>query len=96
MMLEKSDSVGTALMSLANSQLGNFRVWVSSKSAATVLAHYQHLEAIPKNPADWAVKPRGAEKLSGNRAQYEVDMADALAFIKPTFNEDMRGGHTNM
>ena len=37
-----------------------------------------------------------AEKLMGNRAQYEVDMADALAFIKPTFNEEMRGGHTNM
>ena len=36
------------------------------------------------------------EKLMGNRAQYEVDMADALAFIKPTFNEEMRGGHTNM
>jgi hypothetical protein len=36
------------------------------------------------------------EKLMAARAQYEVDMADALAFIKPTFNEDMRGGHTNM
>jgi len=36
------------------------------------------------------------EKLMAQRAQYEVDMADALAFIKPTFNEDMRGGHTNM
>jgi hypothetical protein len=36
------------------------------------------------------------QKLMEARAQYEVDMADALAFIKPTFNEDMRGGHTNM
>ena len=35
-------------------------------------------------------------KLMEARAVYEVDMADALAFIKPTFNEDMRGGHTNM
>jgi hypothetical protein len=35
-------------------------------------------------------------KLMEARAQYEVDMADALAFIKPTFNEEMRGGHTNM
>ena len=35
-------------------------------------------------------------KLMENRAQFEVDMADALAFIKPTFNEEMRGGHTNM
>jgi hypothetical protein len=43
--------------------------------------------------AEYAVP---TEKLMGNRAQYEVDMADALAFIKPTFNEEMRGGHTNM
>jgi hypothetical protein len=35
-------------------------------------------------------------KLMDSRAQYEVDMVDALAFLKPTFNEDMRGGHTNM
>ncbi len=34
--------------------------------------------------------------LMQSRAQYEVDMADALAFIKPTFNEEMRAGHTNM
>jgi hypothetical protein len=32
----------------------------------------------------------------GHRAQYEVDMGEALAFIKPSFNEEMRGGHTNM
>ena len=36
------------------------------------------------------------QKLLDQRAQYEVDMADALAFIKPTFNEEMRSGHTNM
>ncbi len=36
------------------------------------------------------------EALMGHRAQYEVDMGEALAFIKPTFNEEMRGGHTNM
>jgi hypothetical protein len=36
------------------------------------------------------------EALMGHRAQYEVDMGEALAFIKPSFNEEMRGGHTNM
>ncbi len=36
------------------------------------------------------------EALMGHRARYEVEMGEALAFIKPTFNEDMRGGHTNM
>ena len=36
------------------------------------------------------------EALMGHRAQYEVEVQQALAFIKPTFNEEMRGGHTNM
>jgi hypothetical protein len=36
------------------------------------------------------------EALMGLRAQYTAEMTQALAFIKPTFNEDMRGGHTNM
>jgi hypothetical protein len=53
--------------------------------------------------SDGLLTPAGDEgfvtptpKLMEARAGYEVDMADALAFIKPTFNEDMRGGHTNM
>jgi hypothetical protein len=36
------------------------------------------------------------EALMGHRAQYATEMTQALAFIKPTFNEEMRGGHTNM
>ena len=28
--------------------------------------------------------------------QYRQHLAEALAFIKPTFNEDMRAGNTNM
>lgn len=34
--------------------------------------------------------------LMGRSERYAKEMADALAFTKPTFNEDMRGGHTNM
>lgn len=34
--------------------------------------------------------------LMGRRAQYEAEVAAQLAFIKPSFNEDMRAGHTNM
>lgn len=41
------------------------------KSAATVLAHYGHLEAIPDDPAAWEVKVRGgaglAEQLASAR-----------------------------
>jgi hypothetical protein len=36
------------------------------------------------------------DTLRGLSAQYEAEVADALTFIKPSFNEDMRGGHTNM
>lgn len=34
--------------------------------------------------------------LMAHHADYEHRMAEALAFTRPTFNEDMRGGHTNM
>ncbi|MGD0746487.1 MAG: 5'-3' exonuclease H3TH domain-containing protein [Acidimicrobiales bacterium] len=35
-----------------------------AKSAATVLARWGHLEAIPPDPADWEVTVRGAAKLA--------------------------------
>jgi hypothetical protein len=34
--------------------------------------------------------------LMGLRRQYEEQLASALEFTRPKFNEDMRGGHTNM
>ena len=36
------------------------------------------------------------EPLMSHHADYEARMAEALAFTRPTFNEEMRGGHTNM
>lgn len=35
-----------------------------AKSASTVLAHYGHLEAIPDDVEEWAVKVRGAARLA--------------------------------
>jgi hypothetical protein len=35
-------------------------------------------------------------KLMDRREGYEIELSHTLAFIKPTFNEDMRGGLTNM
>lgn len=35
-------------------------------------------------------------KLIADRDRYEAQLAEALAFIRPTFNEEMRAGHTNM
>jgi hypothetical protein len=37
-----------------------------------------------------------SEALMGHRDKYEAEVAAQLAFIKPSFNEEMRGGHTNM
>jgi len=34
--------------------------------------------------------------LMGHKSRYDEEVAQALLFIKPAFNEEMRGGHTNM
>jgi 5'-3' exonuclease len=47
------------------------------KSASTVLARWQHLEAIPRDPAQWEVKVRGADRLATTLRER---MKDALLF----------------
>ena len=42
---------------------------------------------------NWAT---ATDTLRNREATYRAQIAEALAFIKPSFNEDMRGGHTNM
>lgn len=44
-----------------------------AKSTATLLAHYEHLEAIPDDPAAWAVKVRGAARLGATLAERRED-----------------------
>jgi len=44
-----------------------------AKSTATLLAHYEHLEAIPDDPATWAVKVRGAPRLGATLADRRED-----------------------
>ena len=39
-----------------------------AKSAAAVLAHYERIEAIPEDAADWEVAVRGAKRLARNLA----------------------------
>jgi hypothetical protein len=36
------------------------------------------------------------DTLRNQEDTYRAQVEEALAFIKPTFNEDMRKGHTNM
>jgi 5'-3' exonuclease len=47
------------------------------KSAASVLAHYRHIEAIPENAAEWVVKPRRHYDLA---AELRHARADALLY----------------
>ena len=44
-----------------------------AKSAAQLLAHYQHIENIPPASADWAVKVRGGPALAANLAAHHED-----------------------
>ena len=43
------------------------------KSAATVLAHYRHIEAIPDDAQQWQVKVRGADALAQSLASHRAD-----------------------
>jgi hypothetical protein len=65
------------------------------RKTAEALAH----EGVIQLAGSWAQDGEYAtptEPLMGHRARYEVEVSEALAFIKPTFNEEMRSGHTNM
>ena len=44
-----------------------------AKSAAQLLAHHAHIENIPTDPADWAVKVRGGPALAASLAAHQED-----------------------
>jgi len=44
-----------------------------AKSAAAVLAHYERIENIPKDAAEWKVAVRGAKRLAANLAERRED-----------------------
>jgi hypothetical protein len=46
--------------------------------------------------ADDAEYAGSTQTLMARGERYAEELAQALAFTKPSFNEDMRGGHTNM
>jgi hypothetical protein len=46
-----------------------------------------------RRSGDWST---ATDTLRNQEPAYRAQVAEALAFIKPSFNEDMRGGHTNM
>lgn len=53
-------------------------------SAAVVLAHYAHLEAIPDAAADWTVRVRGAEALAAvlREQRREAELYRTLATLR--------------
>jgi len=61
------------------------------KKTAAAVAH----EGIVLLTADTEFGTPSAA-LMGHREGYEQELASALQFIKPSFNEEMRAGHTNM
>jgi hypothetical protein len=50
-------------------------------------------QGLLRMEADYAA---ATPALMAKQPEYEAKLAEALAFTKPTFNEDMRAGHTNM
>lgn len=58
-----------------------------AKSAATVLAHYKHVDAIPDDPRAWKVAVRGAETLGLNLAAGRE--AAKLYRVLATLREDV-------
>ena len=80
-------------------------VWVADPRDAQYLnTSVEELRAAAKRLAavgllemaggsDWATP---TEQLIGRKDEFDAEVADALSFIKPSFNEDMRAGLTNM
>ncbi|MBT9332537.1 hypothetical protein [Paracidobacterium acidisoli] len=82
---------------------GNRPVWIADPRDAQYLNTTS--EELTRMAAD--LSGRGLITLSGDFAsatpqlltrsdEYRAKLTEALAFIKPTFNEEMRAGHTNM
>jgi len=61
------------------------------KLSVEALAH-EGLITLSPDPAFAAP----TAQLLAQREQFQATLSAALAFVKPTFNESMRGGHTNM
>lgn len=73
-----------------DAQYLNTTVEELKKTAATLA---QEGLVLLEGNGDWA---SATDTLRNQEDKYRTEVAEALAFIKPTFNEDMRAGHTNM
>ncbi len=63
-----------------------------AKSTAQLLFRYRHLEAIPDDATEWAVKPRGAEALAASLAGHkeEASLYKRLATLHTDVPIDQR------
>ena len=82
---------------------GDAPVWIADPRDAqylnTTVAELQATavtlagEGLVLLDGEWAA---ATDTLRTEEDTYRAQVAEALAFIKPSFNEEMRGGHTNM
>jgi hypothetical protein len=86
---------------------GNQPIWLADPMDAqylnttpeelTKLAGQLHKEGLSSSVASLGAEYGAATPALLGRAEvYHAKLAEALAAIKPSFNEEMRGGHTNM
>ena len=73
-----------------DAQYLNTTVAELKKTAATLK---QEGLVLLEGDGDWA---SATDTLRTDADRYRAEVEEALLFIKPSFNEDMRGGHTNM
>lgn len=102
---QRQDFIATKIFWLSGRLGGGAPVWVLDPRDAqylntTVEALKKTAEALAGDGIILLQKDTefasSNEALMSHAAEYEAAMAEALAFTKPTFNEDMRAGHTNM
>jgi len=100
---QRHDYLAAKVFWLSHILGGGAPVWIADPRDAQYLnTTADELRATAKQLAS-----EGFIALDGDRAtatdalrsaepKYRAEVEEALAFIKPTFNEDMRAGHTNM
>ncbi len=102
---QRQNFVATKVYWLSGVLGGNAPVWIAdprdaqylNTTVAELMKSAQALagEGILQLQQDYEFAA-ATEPLLSHRGEYEQQLADALSFIKPSFNEEMRGGQTNM
>jgi hypothetical protein len=102
---QRHDFVAAKVFWLSHVLGGGAPVWIADPRDAqylnTTVAELKSVAAALAGEGLLQLSSDGAwasatDTLRGQEDKYRAEVADALAFIKPSFNEDMRAGNTNM